>query len=77
MAYPHIPKKEKMMANKDKMPPKVTHTERKPISLDKPQVSSNQIQVHTGNIQVLIIKFLESINNGVQDLVKMYKEKNG
>ena len=53
---------------------KVTRTERKPIQLDKPQVTSNQIQVHQGNIGVLQVKFLESVNNAVQDIRGVARE---
>ena len=54
---------------------KQVQTERKPITLDKPQEVSQQIQIHLGNTDVLKIKLLESINNGIQKLVVALTEK--
>lgn len=41
---------------------KQVQTERKPITLDKPQETQKEVQVHRGNIDLLSLKFLESIN---------------
>ena len=59
----------KSLENKE--PVKTKKTERKPISLDKPQETQQQIQVHQGNIGVLQVKFLESINNQHQQIIKL------
>jgi len=55
-------------------PQKVTNTERKPLP---PQTTPSPIQVHRGNVDILSLKFLESISASLARIEKALEKLNG
>jgi len=60
--------------SKENKSSKTKHTERKPVTLDKPQEVNSQIQVHRGNVDILSLKFLESISMSLARIENKLKE---
>ena len=61
--------------SKENKSSKTKHTERKPVTLDKPQEVNSQIQVHRGNVDILGLKFLEAISMALVRIEKLLGDK--